>query len=464
MRMGVIIAFSFAPLSAGATTPTVPSLVIRQVKVTGEEFVVLQATVDIPDLSSYWLGYASSDTMHPGSIVPSQQLPARGLAANQAVLLTSDGGSTCDAVMIAKLSMALADTKGTLVLRQLMSSGLTSTFTTIDTVNWARPSASGTTTATLDLRKESSSMTYPVWYHNPNFEKSWRIGNMNGCELTLAPQTGETDTEGETVSWLQSAIEPPAIIESINEVESAPGQSVVLDENKGLAPPLITETVPNPLGTGTDASDEYIELYNSNDATFDLSGFVLQTGLATKHSYVIPGGVTIPGKSFRVFYSSETGLSMSNTSGQASLLDSSKTIVTQSDPYDSAPDGQAWALANGAWYWTTKATPSLTNVIAQPIVKPATGVKSLTVKSGTTKTSTAKVKAATTKKSKSSKDKTVASTKSAGPEPTRQVASIPGPVPIHPGVLAIVMTCALGYGAYVYRKDLANAVYKLRRH
>jgi hypothetical protein len=31
-------------------------------------------------------------------------------------------------------------------------------------------------------------------------------------------------------------------------------------------------------------------------------------------------------------------------------------------------------------------------------------------------------------------------------------------------VLATIACAALGYGAYVYRKDLANALYKLRRH
>ncbi|MBP7857666.1 MAG: lamin tail domain-containing protein [Candidatus Saccharimonadales bacterium] len=459
LRVGIIVTLSFVPLKVQAETVVVPPLVIREIKITGEELVVLQATADIPDLSEYWVGYTGSDTANPGAIVPSQQLPVRSLAAGQALLMTSDGGTTCDAVLVTKLSVALADTKGTLVVRRLQSSGLSSTFTTVDSVNWAKPGVTGTTTAALDLRKETASMTYALWYHDPSLANPWRVGNLAGCTLTLAPLSSTVPAE--TVEWVQAAVEPPAIIENINEVEATPEETAIPGDNAGLAPPLITEILPNPAGTGTDGTDEYIELYNANDASFYLSGFTLQTGLATKHSYLFPSGVTIAPKSFRTFYASQTSLSMSNTSGQAALLDGSGAVVAQSDPYDSAPDGQAWALANGTWYWTTKPTDAATNIIAQPIVKPATAAKRLTVK--TASTSTAKVKsAATTKKTSPKTNKTTA--QKTVTTPVRETASIPGPVPIHPAVLAVVAASAVGYGAYVYRKDLANAFAKLRRH
>ena len=152
---------------------------------------------------------------------------------------------------------------------------------------------------------------------------------------------------------------------------------------------------------------------------------------------------------------------MSNTSGQASLLDTQDAVIAQSDPYDSALDGQTWALARGTWYWTTKPTPAETNVIAQPIAKPAASATKLAVKTAGI-TTTPKVKAATTKAKKATTTKTTA--QKATTAPVRQTSSIPGPVPIHPAVLAAVAVSAVGYGAYVYRKDLANAFYKLRRH
>ena len=458
-----VMLISFVPLKVQAEDVVVLPLVIREMKITGEEFVVLQATQDIADLSQYWIGYTGSDTANPGAIVPSQQLPVRGIMAGEALLLTSDGGATCDAVLTTKLSVALADTKGTFVVRHLTSNGLSSTFTTVDSVNWAKPSATATTAAQLDLRKETASLAYAVWYHDPSLTKPWRVGSLAGCTLTLAPLA--TGTTSETVEWDQTAIEPPAVIENVSEVEVAPDIKSIPSENTGLAPPLITELLPNPMGTGTDGTDEYIELYNANDASFYLSGFTLQTGLVTKHTYIFPAGVVMPAKSFGVFYSSETSLSMSNTSGQATLLDRSGAVVAQSDPYDSAPDGQSWALANGTWYWTTKPTAAATNVIAQPIEKPATVTKTLTVKVPATP-STPQVKAATTK-TLQPKVKTVSSkpaAKTATAVPVRQATPIPGPAPIHPGVLALVVACAVGYGAYAYRKDMANAFHKLHRH
>lgn len=424
---------------------------VRQIKITGTEFVVLQATTDIPDLSSFWIGYTSSDTADAGAIVPTQQLPVRHLASGQAVLMTSDGAEVCDAVLVVKLSISLADTKGTFVVRQLVSSGKTSTFTTIDSVNWSKPSASGTTTALLDLRKETASMASPVWYHAPIYTQMWRVGNMQGCSIALAPIAGAPATTTETIEWSVTAVEPPAIIEA--GVDEMPTTTTVdVNVNVGLAPPLITELLPNPQGTGTDASDEYIELYNSNDATFTLTGFTLQTGLSTTHSWVIPAGITIAPKSFRAFYASESGLSMSNTSGQATLLDTKGAVVAQSDPYDAAPDGQAWALANGAWYWTTKPTPGATNDIAKPIVVPATAAKKLTVKKTTVKTAT--VKASTTKK-------TTAKPATQAASASQNVAAKAG---LHPLVLAVVALAAIGYGIYEYRHDLANTFHKLKRH
>lgn len=451
-RVGLVLLLLCVPVTVHAdTVAEVPALMVRQIKITGTEFVVLQATTDIPDLSSFWIGYTSSDTADAGAIVPTQQLPVRHLASGQAVLMTSDGAEVCDAVLVVKLSISLADTKGTFVVRQLVSSGKTSTFTTIDSVNWSKPSASGTMTALLDLRKETASMASPVWYHAPIYTQMWRVGNMQGCSIALAPIAGAPATTTETIEWSVTAVEPPAIIEA--GVDEMPTTTTVdVNVNVGLAPPLITELLPNPQGTGTDASDEYIELYNSNDATFTLTGFTLQTGLSTTHSWVIPAGITIAPKSFKVFYASESGLSMSNTSGQATLLDTKGAVIAQSDPYDAAPDGQAWALANGAWYWTTKPTPSATNDIAKPIVVPATAAKKLTVKKTTAKTAT--VKAATTKKA-TAKPATQAATAS------QNVAAKAG---LHPLVLAVVALAAIGYGIYEYRHDLANTFHKLKRH
>jgi hypothetical protein len=373
-------------------------------------------------------------------------MPAIPLKAGQAVLFTSDQAQTCDAVYLSKLSISLSDTKGALELRQLTNDKLTSTFTTIDRVNWTKPGTTDKTPVTdnLDLRRESG-IAAAVWYHDPaNYSTAWTVGNFANCSLSVA-QSGSVSPQ--TFTWQPSDSDPPALIESLNtDVMNAGDSPVIPASDVGLAPPQITELLPNPNGTGTDATDEFIELYNPNTQPFDLSGFVLQTGSTTKHSYTFPGGTKLPGKAFVAFYSTDTGLSLSNTSGAADLLDPLGALLSQTDDYGSAKDGAAWALAKGSWYWTTHPTPSASNIISEPV---ASSSKS---KSSSSKKSTAKVKGAATTKSAS------ALPASNFNSDTQQVT------PIHPWTLAVVAGLALAYGLYEYRLDVANFFHQLRRH
>ena len=466
MRVGIVVLLvSLTPFSSVyAQAEVLPDLYIREIKITGEEFIVLQATQPIFDLSEYWIGYSSNDAA--ANIVPSQQLPARSLQMGQAVLLTSDGGATCDAVWTTKLTPTLGDTKGTIMLRRLQSSGASSTFTTVDQVNWAKPAASASTNALLDLRKETVTNSYPVWYRDAAITShNWRVGTMNGCVISLLPTATLPATE---VTWTNVAVEPPAIIESVTDTQEVESDAeTYANPNVGLAPPMITELLPNPLGTGTDAVDEFIELYNSNDEAFDLSGFTLQTGAATKYKYIFPKGTKIAAKSFAVYTAAQTRLTMSNTNGQAALIDPLGTVISGSEPYVSADDGMTWALAEGEWYWTSRATPGETNIIVQVATAALakTGVQSTASVLGA---KTAKSTAKTAKKPKATKATTNKSTKakkttSKTPVKTQSVASAATkPTKIHWGVLAMIATGAVGYGVYAYRHDIANTAHNFR--
>lgn len=439
LRVGMILGLLLLGPFTVCADPDLPDLFLREVKITGDEFVVLQANRTI-SLNDYWLGYTGSDTAT--NIVPTEQLPAHTLQAGQALLLTSDGAMTCDAVQIAKLSFSLSDTKGTLVVRQLQSSGNTSTFTTVDSVNWAKSTSSTKTSDPIDLGKEAG-LTYPVWFHDGTGVSGWRVGDFADCSETFAA----TDTVPvTTVTWPQSQTDPPALIESLAD-DGDPGVGPYLPPaDVGLLPPQITELLPNPTGTGTDGTDEFIELYNPNAASFDLSGFVLRTGLTTKHSYTFPASTIVAPKSFTAFYSADTGLAMSNSGGQADLTDPFGTVIAETDAYGSAKDGMAWALAKGTWYWTVKTTPNSANVIDQV----ATGTK--TIKTTLAKSAAAAVKGSAT--SKSPLQKGVAASAS----------TAVAPAPIHAGVLAAVAVLAVGYGVYEYRHDLANRFHQFRQH
>jgi hypothetical protein len=220
----------------------------------------------------------------------------------------------------------------------------------------------------------------------------------------------------------------------------------------GLAAPQISELLPNPAEPQTDSEDEFVELYNSNNTSFDLSGFKIEVGSSTKHDYTFPDGTIIPAKSFKAFFSEDTGLSLSNSGGQAWLLDPANNIISQTDPYGTAKDGQTWALGpDGKWYWTMTATPNAPNIVLLPSTastKSSTGSKSSTPKT----TSTKAVKAASTTSKKTS-------TSSASTDPQATSSS-----KMHLWILAVIGTGAVLYAVYEYRNDLANLLYRVRRY
>jgi hypothetical protein len=211
--------------------------------------------------------------------------------------------------------------------------------------------------------------------------------------------------------------------------------------------PQITELLPNPNGSGNDATDEYIELYNPNSVVFDLSGFTLESGLTTLHNYTFPDGSSLPPHGFKAYYASSTKLTLSNTSGQVKLLDPLGNSIAATEVYGTATDGQTWALANGVWYWTTQPTPEAPNVIKQPLTK----ITKARAAGTASKTKTAIKPTAAAKKLKSPPT----GSKSLNQDTAQ-------PVPIHPWELALVGGLALLYGVYEYRKDLANYLRQCR--
>ncbi|HEX7963313.1 MAG TPA: lamin tail domain-containing protein [Candidatus Saccharimonadales bacterium] len=229
--------------------------------------------------------------------------------------------------------------------------------------------------------------------------------------------------------------------------------------NQGLAPPQLTELLPNPASPQTDAQDEFIELYNPNDAPFDLSGYLLEAGTSTVHSYTFPPGSVLAPGSYAAFLPDATGLSLSNGGGQVRLKDPLGEVQSETSVYGAAKDGQAWAFTGAGWQWTITPTPGAANILAAP---PAA-----VVKAAKTTTTAAPKKPAAPKTAKAPKAKTTkAKTKAKKPPaaPTQQLAIAPAAKqsPLHPAILAGIGVIAVLYGAYEYRHDVANYLYRLR--
>lgn len=435
----MVLGMSFLGLSgirvgAPVLAANLNDLTIIQFKMTGSESVVIQNTsANVVSLKNYWLEYYNkSNPTFPTAASNSQQLPDYILATGQTILLSGDSAPTCGASVVANLSFSLSDTSGYVRITKVavQPDGVSMLYTPLDHVSWT------SATSGADLVKVPSNTADPlaVWYRNLS-SGAWSQTDLNGTTCGVLNSLVKASSDTTYTQIAQSANNIPYSVSSSSASNGIPAADA------GLSAPKLSEVLPNPAQPQTDADDEFIELYNSNTQPFDLSGFIIQVGTTTTHKYTFPDGTLLQPQQFGVYYSSETGLSLSNSNGQVKLLDPAGNTLEQSDTYSTAKDGQAWVSANGLWQWTTTPTPGAKNTITAP---PA-------AKSSKSK-STAKTSVLTAKTSGAN------NSSGGGPASGTKSGSL------HPAVLAGVGGIALLYALYEYRHDLANQLYRFRRN
>lgn len=462
---GVIGAGQVKLVLAEATSA--PSLVISQLKITASngQFVTLyNASNRSLDLSKYQLqyfnNYDSSKATSNRTINLSGSLEPHGY-----YLLNDSAMLLCYRLSINSLSLGFSSTAGSLKV-QAIGAG-TSAASVQDFVAWSKTATPGAQTlpsaagAFLQRQPQDESNNPAVGSPGSGSWQAVQPDPSNACNLITVGAAPTSISPG--LTQLLPSSEPPATFASTADVTAMTNQALPPDD-VGLMAPEITELLPNPSGTGNDSTDEFIELYNANDSDFDLSGFTLQVGTTSLHSYKFPAGTSLNGKGFTARYSSTTGLSLSNSGGQARLLDPSGNSISSSSVYGTAKDGWAWARADGKWYWTSTPTPGEPNVINNPAAL-TSGAKS----AAATKTAAAKAKAkasvskSTTKKAKAAKTKK-AKKKKPKPRSTGATTEAAAKTPVHTTALVAIAALALLYGAYEYRADAANQFYRLRNH
>ncbi len=442
---------AIVPLSVAAIAPpmsTPVGLSILEIKMTGDEFILLQNNtgLTISNLSTYWLtSYNNVNPLTAGVTSSNQQLPTASLQAGQTLLLSSDPMQTCGASVAGKLSLSLSDTGGFVQLSQSsFSPGGAVTQTPGDLVSWSS-GANGLIQNVPSSTKDPRAVFYRYLNGGSFVWQQASLDPSNSCQLNVLVVGGSGSSSAVTPLTLAATSPPATILGTTYEGADTDAPAQLPAADIGLSAPQLSELLPNPMGTGNDNTDEFIELYNPNAKPFDLTGFSLLTGMTTTHSYTFPVGTVVAPNSFQAFYSEETKLSLSNTTSQAALLDPFGNVISSSDAFSKAKDGEAWGLAKGKWYWTTQPTPGAANVIKQPAAKQSSS-KSKT-KKPTFKPSAA-LGAKTTK---------LASDAASGSYQESDQGSI-----IHAWVLALIAGGAILYGAYEYRRDIANRLFQLR--
>ncbi len=449
---------------AGADGTASPKLVVSQFKVTtsdGQYFTLFNPSSDtVLNLANYELEYFNNNDLTKAT--SSKIIPLAGSLAPQGYYMLSDGTATiCYQQAVNTVSLGFSTTSGFVELLQLPDQTTAGTLvvpSVVDYVGWSKKTSSGNDT--LSITPATTSVVVPsgtsiTWLRKLPASNaggsSWqsvRPDPANACSLQLVQSGAAPQPLSNPGNQLGVGQQPPATIVTLASSATDSGPSLPAADI-GLATPQITELLPNPDGTGTDDSDEFIELYNPNPVAFHLIGFTLQTGTTTKHNYTFPDGAILAPQSFTAFYSADTNLSLSNSGGQADLLDPFGNLLSQTDPYSNAKDSQAWALANGMWYFTAQSTPNAPNVIKQ---------------TGSAKSSSSTKATATNNRTSSPAVKGATTTATSNGTASGGATNATAPTPIHPYMLAAVATLAVGYGVYEYRHDLANYFHQRRRN
>jgi hypothetical protein len=142
---------------------------------------------------------------------------------------------------------------------------------------------------------------------------------------------------------------------------------------------FLNEILPNP--EGSDEVEEFIELYNSNAFSVDLSGWEIKDTKGTQTSYIIPKNTTISSDGFLAFKRPETKIILNNDEDGLNLY-SPDGKTADSLEYIKAPLGLSYNLPAGrqvklgsGWEWSSISTPGKLNSTSSNV--PETGKQGL---------------------------------------------------------------------------------------
>ncbi len=122
----------------------------------------------------------------------------------------------------------------------------------------------------------------------------------------------------------------------------------------------LTEVLPNAIGS--DAGNEFIELYNAGDEAVDLTFYNLKIGEDGDKVYSFPVGSIISPGEYRTFSDSEIKFTLVNSSSKVVLTAIGEKIFSDTGKYENPKDGESWALFDGAWEYTNRPTPGDQNL------------------------------------------------------------------------------------------------------
>jgi len=123
---------------------------------------------------------------------------------------------------------------------------------------------------------------------------------------------------------------------------------------------FINEILPSP--TGPDETEEWIEIYNSNNSEVDISGWQIQDAKGKIKSYSFPAGTKISPQGFLVLSRPTTKVTLNNDGDGLNLIQPDGKII-DTVSFEKAPQGQSYNKTGDGWIWSDNLTPGSVNTI-----------------------------------------------------------------------------------------------------
>lgn len=436
----LLVAFYWLMPLRQVKAQNVPSatILIGQIKITssnGQFISLYNNTSDEIDMSTVQLAYYNYYDLTSTKLTSSRYISLNGKLASHSYYLVSDGAMViCYKMTVNSQSLGFSSTAGTVQVTQNGPNNL------LDSVSWSKTAVT-TPAGVQTLPSATNGFLQRAWV-----EGIAKTANDPWISVTPSPSDAcelQTQIGASSTPSAPTASDVPQIVKTVAPVSDM----AVTDNNLGLVAPEITELFPNPADPETDDADEFFELYNPNDAVFNLSNYRVEAGTSYSRGYTF-STETLQPKSYTVFKITETNLQLANSEGQARLLSPDGTTLSETPSYEDAPEGESWSIIKDSWQWTDNPTPGAINL-------PSTV---LSANSKTAKTTTAKTTSSKKSTTKTTGTSTTDSTTGSGATELNDTA------PLHPGILAGVGVAAVAYALYEYRSDMANRIFQLRRY
>ncbi|MCL5667290.1 MAG: lamin tail domain-containing protein [Patescibacteria group bacterium] len=144
-----------------------------------------------------------------------------------------------------------------------------------------------------------------------------------------------------------------------------------------LADIVISELLPNP-----DGDEEFVEFFNASGTSASLEGYKLAIGSRG----TVLENANLASSSYYALYEEDLPVNLRNSGQTVALYDNFGRMLSEVT-YGPAAKGQAYALSEGSYFWTSQPTPGKSNqIILSANTEKASAVKSPDTKSGATVT------------------------------------------------------------------------------